>query len=463
MKDRNKLTFYQIILGILMALVLLAGALIGMFFYNNYRELGFYGEARVFVADAVSEIEKAVTDSGFNEQNYSPLGDAPVVIIKGGAVIYSENADFTVEKNVSLNEFLQLDVSDKAHCKITFSVGNDCFAAFFVNKDALAGVDTEAIPVMIFLPVFIAIAVCALLYTFNALYLKRRVIAPVNEMLLSTRAIIDGDLSVPVVKNHGNDVYDNDVEKLAYNFELMRAELEEQKQRESSLRKTQKELISCISHDLKTPIATIRAYSEGLRDGMAKNPEQAQKYSSIIVEKTDILTKMITDLLDHSNAELNQLKITMKEQYFGDFINALAAELRGLVEHAGFEFIYENSGDNLLINFDANRITQVISNLVDNAIKYGKKSGGRIEMSVYEESGRIAVSVKDNGIGIDASDIPFVFDKFYRGEKSRSTKIAGSGLGLSICKYIVEAHGGEMKFDSLSESGSTFFVYLPIC
>jgi signal transduction histidine kinase len=138
------------------------------------------------------------------------------------------------------------------------------------------------------------------------------------------------------------------------------------------------------------------------------------------------------------------------------------------------EFTYENTAPNLLVTFDENRINQVIANLVDNCIKYSHTVDdmnsslnipiGKIELKVrYEAQGKqLYLSVHDDGKGIGAMDIPFVFDKFYRGEKSRNLSISGSGLGLSICKYIIEEHGGEIQCESRLEKGTEFTISLPV-
>ena len=228
--------------------------------------------------------------------------------------------------------------------------------------------------------------------------------------------------------------------------------------RSTKLKRSQKELISCISHDLKTPISTIKAYSEGLRDGIGNTEEKRKKYVEVIIRKSEVITKMINDLSEHSNAELNELKIIKNECYLDMYLKKTILEVKLLVEHYGLTFEYQCNVPNLLVSMDKSRITQVIYNLIENSIKYTNDENGKIKITVFylEIEKKIAFSIMDNGSGISLEDIPYVFNKFYRAEKSRSMSIPGSGLGLSIYKYIVEAHNGNIKCRSNPAAGTEF-------
>lgn len=163
----------------------------------------------------------------------------------------------------------------------------------------------------------------------------------------------------------------------------------------------------CISGFRYCDYSYENAYSEGMRDGLAVDEDTRNRYIDTIILKSELLTKMMNDLL---------------------------------------------------VSMDEDRITQVIYNLIENAVKYMDKDDMRIFMKTWYDKNKdvICVAISDNGPGISMTDIPYVFDRFYRAEKSRSTSIPGSGLGLSICKYIVEAHGGEIRIDSWISEGTTF-------
>jgi signal transduction histidine kinase len=265
-----------------------------------------------------------------------------------------------------------------------------------------------------------------------------------------------------VIRTYEKVIGENEIGDLTYSFELMRDELKSKQLREEKLKKSQQELISCISHDLKTPISTIKAYSEGLRDGIAKTQESREDYVRIIIGKTDLLIGMINELLEYSNAQLNQMEINRRELYFYEYFYPVLKELGGLVHQKDIAFSYEIKTPDMLLYIDPKRITEVLYNLVENSIKYTREKDGKIVIKAERERDCILIKVIDNGIGISPDDIPYVFDKFYRAEKSRSSSIPGSGLGLSICKYIVNEHGGEIYCKSRHHQGCEIGFTLPV-
>lgn len=446
----------------------------------------YYNQARLLTADKVELLKQGRQDGEFREETYkkklaekfsnnkSMMDSYPVVVVDlTGEVLFSEKEEFKKGELVNINEIVQQDQSffqkEDQTVKIAFSMMEEKrvwgFAIFYVDK-VLLGEKGKALEIFhIFLPVIGSMAVSFFIFCIFEFYTKKRVIQPVEEMVCSSKAIIEGNYQVAVLGAKSGKLMSNDIERLSYNFELMRDELKARTEREEWLKRSQKELMSCISHDFKTPIAIIKAYGEGIRDGIyGKDEEKIKKFASIIVSKTEILTKMLGDLMEHFHAELNRLEIIKSEQYTKAFFDGLALELKQLAENYGMEFIYKNTAPDLVLNYDESRLSQVFSNLVENSIKYGKGEKGRIEfgIEVQEEKNCLLIKVSDNGKGIDRADIPFVFDKFYRGEKSRNTRIPGQGLGLSICKYIIEHHGGEISLESRKGEGATFFVTLPL-
>lgn len=458
---------------------------------NYQKEDGYvyYNRARSLVSDQLYWIHQCYTSNSFDLVSYEVtvkeegIVSYPVVIADlSGKIIYSQKEGYSVTDILNLNELMQVDQSlylnDKPNIKISFVLESNQetvgYAAFFVPRTKAVGRTEGEMILLIFLPIILGCGIVILLYVVYLHYMKQRMVLPVKEMIVSSKAIMEGDYSLAVVKTKSSKLSSNEIDHLAYQFELMRDELKEKRRREEELNKSQKELISCISHDLKTPISTIKAYGEGLRDGLAKEPEKVQRYADVIVAKSEVLIKMIHDLLEHSNAELHQLSITKQEQYFNPFIERVARELEGLVTYHDMKFLYENTAPNLLVTFDENRITQVIANLIDNSIKYSQKTKEKIpeeftpvgviklQVKYQSEQHQLCISVHDDGKGIGVTDIPFVFDKFYRGDKSRTMSISGSGLGLSICKYIVDEHGGEILCESKLDKGTIFTFNLPV-
>ncbi len=434
------------------------------------REGIYYNRARELTADEVKLCQQGMKSGSWKGINR----EFPVVVVDlEGKVLFSLKEEYRPDEVVNINEIIQQDQSffqkEKHTVKIAFSLKEQekvCgFAVFWLDKSFLGKDGEQKELFSAILPVFISMAAVFFLLAFFLIYTKKRVLGPVKEMVSATKAITEGDYHVQVLKAAGGKLSGNDIEKLSYYFELMRDELKARAEREEELKRSQKELMTCISHDFKTPIAIIKAYGEGIRDGIdGGNDEKVKKFASIIVAKTENLTKMLGDLLEHFQTELNRMTVHREEQYIREFFDGLAFEFKQLVESHQMEFTYVNQAPDLVLSYDERRLSQAFSNLIDNSIKYGRKQGGSILFSVelLQVKNCLSIQVADNGKGIDRADIPFVFEKFYRGEKSRNTKIAGAGLGLSICKYIVERHGGEICLESGEEKGTRVFVLLPV-
>ncbi len=397
------------------------------------------------------------------EQGLYERGQYPYIVLDlSGKVLHADHEFHVTEGEViNVQEMLQFDRSFALEyqntLKKSFVLQKDGttfgFVVFLIPKSEALSPSNRGNSVKIFLPIGLGILLSLLLLSVRSLFFSHRVLKPLREISASARAIIAGNYNLEILRSYWKRVDENEVGDLSYSFELMRDELKAKQIREEELKKSQKELISCISHDLKTPISTIKAYSEGLRDHIAKNPHQQQEFIGVIINKTDLLIDMINELLTYSNAQLRQLEINRQELYFLDYFKPLMSELKIYAQQNGFEFSSAVSLSNLIVTIDPKRITEVIYNLVENSMKYMDEKHGRLRIEAELADHFVLIKVIDNGPGISADDIPYVFDKFFRAEKSRSSSIPGSGLGLSICKYIVNEHGGDIYCKSSDQSG----------
>ena len=197
-----------------------------------------------------------------------------------------------------------------------------------------------------------------------------------------------------------------------------------------------------------------------LETGIVKDEEGIKRYSNIILKKSKELSKLIDDILEQSKTELNEMKMERREVYFDDYLIETLEDLSIDVANYNMKLIVKGVVPRTLVFIDTIRINQVINNIITNSIKYSK-SGENIEVLIDEDISKITINIKDFGSGIGIEDIPFVFNKFYRGEKYRNTNIPGSGLGLSIAKYIVEFHGGTIKCSSSFEEGTIISFTIP--
>jgi signal transduction histidine kinase len=410
-------------------------------------------EVRLLVSEQKNTIEKGKYETG--RYPYIVFG-------LDGQVLYCEEPfSEKIGDVVNVQEMLQFDRSFKVRnedrIKESFVLKRNGttigFVVFLIPRNVVSTVSKYEQIYNVFWPLMLGMIFSVCILIIRTSYCNKCILNPLREISVSAKGIIAGNYDLEVVRIYGRKLGEDEVGDLTYSFELMRDELKEKQIREEALKKSQQELISCISHDLKTPISTIKAYSEALRDHIARSPEKQGEFVKIIINKTDLLIGMIEELLKCSNAELKQLDINRKEVYFLSYFEPLMKELSTYVNQKGVDFAYEINTQEQLVNIDEKRITEVMYNVIENSMKYMGEKSGRIMISVERKDETILVKVKDNGIGISSDDIPYVFDKFYRAEKSRSSSVPGSGLGLSICKYIIDEHHGEIYCKSRRNEG----------
>ena len=456
-----KLSLRQLLENVMLTIIAAICIMLSAMRYWNEDSETYYNRARILLANQIQELEQGTAvDTTY-----------PYYLVGTDCRVWESTIEnYPVGSTVNMQEVMQIDhsfiVENKGIIRVTFPVVKDGnvtdFAAFYVPVGQVQEQSMLEHSLYIFTPALIGIVLILLFCFYRSIYLKRRILKPITEIAASAQAIVNGNYEQAVINTKSNKVLATETDRLIVAFELMRDELQDKEIKEERLKRSQKELVSCISHDLKTPISTIKAYSEGLRDGVAVDEEKRQKFVGTIISKTETVTKLLNDLLEHSNAEMNELSICKKEQYIGEYFEKIIKELEIYVNQRGCSLETKNEVPNILVEFDENRITQVIYNLIENAIKYMDKEEKKISITMDYQSGNqtICIRVTDNGPGISMMDIPYVFDKFYRAEKSRSTSIQGSGLGLSICKYIVEAHGGTIECKSKTGQGCTFTFFI---
>jgi len=226
------------------------------------------------------------------------------------------------------------------------------------------------------------------------------------------------------------------------------------------LERVRQDFIGNISHELKTPLASMKAMVEVLIEGGADDINIRREFLDSINQEIDRLNRLVSDLLLLSRLESDKELLNPVPTDFIDIITGIVSRFHPRAMKEGLNLNLHIEGDIPKLNIDVNYMDQVISNLIDNAIKY-TPSGGKIDVKVEDIGRFVKVSVSDTGIGIPKEDLPRIFERFYRGDKSRNPSLGGVGLGLSIVKHIVEAHGGKVGVESELGKGSTFYFILP--
>ncbi len=272
------------------------------------------------------------------------------------------------------------------------------------------------------------------------MWLYRSVVRPLNKLQEATRKIRDGNLDFTLEVDD-----DDEIGQLCQDFEEMRIRLKRNAEEKVQYDLENKELISNISHDLKTPITAIKGYVEGIMDGVASSPEKLDKYIRTIYNKANDMDRLIDELTFYSKIDTNKIPYTFSkinvESYFGD-----CAEEVGLdMESHNIDFGYENHvSEDVVVIADSEQLKRVMNNIISNSVKYLDKPRGLIYIRITDVGDFIQVEVEDNGRGIAAQDLPYIFDRFYRTDFSRNSSQGGSGIGLSIVHKIIEDHGGRI-------------------
>jgi signal transduction histidine kinase len=273
-----------------------------------------------------------------------------------------------------------------------------------------------------------------------------RILRPIERLTAAAQRMEKGDLSVRVPVDSQDEIG-----KLAHAFNAMASSLAMQEQ-------LRRNLVSDVAHELRTPLTNLRGYLEAVRDGLIQ-PDAG--LIDNLYEETMLLNRLVSDLHELAQAEAGQLNLVRRPVRVDEIVHRVAEAFNWQVESKGLTLRVDVPADLPLVDVDPERIGQVLRNLLSNAILH-TPAGGEIDIVARAGGKWVTVAVKDTGEGIPPEHLPFVFDRFYRVDKSRSRLTGGVGLGLAIAKQLVEAHGGDIHVESRVGEGSTFTFTLPI-
>lgn len=225
------------------------------------------------------------------------------------------------------------------------------------------------------------------------------------------------------------------------------------------LEQMRKDFVANVSHELKTPVTSIKGFSETLLDGAMDDKKALEAFLKIILQESDRLQSLIQDLLDLSKIEQQGFNLSIQNFDITATLDEVLAIVQKKAVDKEIDLVYEKINNPVMIEADADRMKQVFLNLITNAIAYTPK-GGRIILSLTELQSKLVIKIKDTGIGIEKKEIPRIFERFYRVDKARSRNSGGTGLGLAIVKHLVEAHRGTIVVESEVGQGTTFIIEL---
>ena len=281
-------------------------------------------------------------------------------------------------------------------------------------------------------------------------------INPIKKLQTAAQNIKDGNLDF-TIEAESND----EIGELCKSFEEMRQRLKDNAEEKINGEKENKTLISNIAHDLKTPITAVKGYAEGLMDGVADTQEKRDKYIKTIYNKANEMDTLINELTLYAKIDTNRIPYNFAKINVADYFNDCIEELGLDLESKNIGLAYFNYTDEKTqIIADPEQLRRVIHNIIGNSIKYLDKQKGLINIRIKDVGDFIQVEIEDNGRGISARDLPYIFDRFYRADASRNSATGGSGIGLSIVKKIIEDHGGKIWATSKESIGTVMYFVI---
>lgn len=362
------------------------------------------------------------------------------LIIAAACIVYfsekqANSQDSISEQLVAINEIEQL-VKTGEYEKLPQKTAE-------LSENIRLSEAVSNVNVGIFIMCGICIIFCAVIFG----YVYIAILRPFNKLKGFAEKISQGNFDIPLDYERSNYFGE-----FTWAFDSMRREINKARSCEREAVENNKTVIATLSHDIKTPVASIRAYAEGLEANLDATPEKREKYLGVIMKKCDEVSRLTNDLFLHSLSDLDKLKISPERFELCGFIENAANEIAA--EHNDVHF--RKPDFTAVVNADKNRLVQITENLIGNARKYAKTD---IEVFITQSGGNVQIHFRDFGKGIPDEDMPFIFDKFYRGKNCGSEQ--GSGLGLYIVKYIMEQMDGEILLKNHND-GLEAIVSLPI-
>lgn len=432
-------------------------------------------------AQTISSISNALLSEGEDKEKLDGLNEFVSPIEKLGSSIYIEkngkpfysssksdileeaNKIVKVNKNENLNYFANngLVIVNHANGK------KDKYLIVAINKDytvknasthyaakeftnLLLG-RTGIIAIIIALVFVLSIVIISLITS-------KTIVSPIKKIADGADEIARGNLDYEIDYNSKNELG-----QTVESFNQMRRRLKHYIDKQNKAEEERKELIAGIAHDVRTPLTSAKGYAQGLRDGIATTPEKQKKYLNRICTSIDDTEKILNDLLNISRYELKSYKLNKVNVNLKEFINDGASEIKTMLERSNFDFSLQmNVNPNTQISVDTDAFARVFRNIIMNSIKYARDNvHGNVRLVVSEYERTVIIELTDNGTGVEKENVSKIFDTMYRTDPARRKVSQGSGLGLAVCKQIVELHGGLIWASSKQGEGLSIFISMP--
>ena len=429
--------------------------------YEKYQRESIIKFELIKEANALSRSPELLEDEGFYNYLQETLSE-----IKGEYVLIKEEHVIHSSKNFSKIDLAKcLEAGKTITRREAVLIGEKSYSVQVIDLTLNEGsrgsllllepVDNYASGFMsLLLIVIISFILTFVLTNITISYqFSRSIIRPLLSLQSAAAEITLGNLNYPIVEEG-----DQEIQALCRDLELMRIKLKDSVHTQLKYEDNRKMLISSISHDLKTPVTSIKGYVEGILDGIASHPDKVERYLMTIASKAHQMDQMIDDLLLYAKLDLNQIPYNFEKLDIEQYLLLCLHESEPELELKQIKIALHNELDQKrYVSIDRERMKRVFINIFDNSCKYMDKDRGEINVFLRETLTSVIIELRDNGLGINEGDLSRIFDRFYRSDVARSK---GSGLGLAIAKQIIEGHNGRVWAVSHGTEGTSIMISL---
>ena len=463
---RRIFLFY--ILSLVLSLVLLLGVS-GLVVQGVSR---FYQERAAFPADDRSaQVQEILTQWPETDRDWRALDqqldgqDYQLLVERDGHTLYSSLDQFQQEVYQHLSgqaawpEEGTLVLQDQG----MVMVGRQCWGVTLLAMPQPAIPElfgrprpqTEAVVLTLFLSGLAAIGMIVLLSLLLARTQIRQIMRPVNALTQAARRVEAGDLSTPV--GYGGQ---DEFSAVCAAFDHMQEHLRREREKSAGYEKARTDLVAGISHDLRTPLTSVKGYIKGMRDGVANTPEKREQYLDVAYRKACDMERLLQRLFYFSRMETGNLPLSLARTDLGEFAARFAREAQEELAETGGRVVLRGAPAPHPVHMDREQMYRVLTNLKENALRYAGADPLILTLTVWRQGDRECLRFADNGRGVPPEQLPHLFEQFWRGDSARSSRGGeGSGLGLYIVQYIVQAHGGTVR--AKNDGGLVIELALP--
>lgn len=351
-----------------------------------------------------------------------------------------EHGEFSLDKI----KLYSMEGAAIARCVVSLTDGDyNVYATYYPKENSLWGIDRGVFEMFVIVFIIAGIIIIAGLLLCCQIFTRfmiKRIMRPVDELNQVAIRVKDGNLDEPVVyASH------DEFEEVCNTFNEMQSNLKAGMEQNAKYEKARTEMVSGISHDLRTPLTSVKGFIKGMLDGVANTPEKKEQYLKISYQKACDMEVLLQKLFFFSKLETGNMPIFTKRVELGTWAENYVEQKQLESEEKGYEIGSDRMDDTCYSMIDGEQMKRVLDNLLENSLKYANIRPLRIRISIEKQDGQVHVIFADNGAGVAEEKLPHVFEQFYRGDEARNSKNDGSGLGLYVCKYIVEQQGGTVR------------------